>query len=342
MKEHCEKVFNTFTQNYLWVLGIMGFVCNLAGIGVFIKLLRTKNFNKDLYKLSLFQAIADAYFSFSITTFNFSKSKQLKQTYNYLMFELICLRYGHYLVQTLSVILEIIICFFRYKELTKRFAIINKIPLSVIMLVLILLSFSFSIFKLIERQVFPKQSIINGTNLTWSNQSTNNSYNINSNVFYELKYTDFRWSTFGIVMRFVNSFVKDGVCVLVIWILNGLLIFKMRELMNNKKKLFENNKVALKKNERVENKLTVMVISKGIFTSIGHFLTFIYYLPKPETDSDKCFEMSTFLIYDLAFFFAFFFYYFFDKNFSKTFNSLFVCMQNSLLKFRLRLCNINK
>lgn len=133
---------------------------------------------------------------------------------------------------------------------------------------------------------------------------------------------------------FTHSFIRDFLCVVVVFIVNILLLYNFKLLLNRRKKLrrsiggFERvrtgSSIAIEHvTNKKENNLTTMMIVIGFLCILGHLPIFIRYVPISviqkfinENDWFLKFVQDSFF-FSLAI--SFFVYLFFDVYFKRTF-----------------------
>ena len=93
-------------------------------------------------------------------------------------------------------------------------------------------------------------------------------------------------------MGYIHTTLRDGLCVLIIIVLNVLTVIQIRNMLSKKKILTKGSK-----SERVQNaetRLTLMVFTMSTLTFIGHGFNFVAYVnPKNNFFLDNFFFFTT-------------------------------------------------
>ena len=118
-------------------------------------------------------------------------------------------------------------------------------------------------------------------------------------------------------MGYIHTTLRDGLCVLLIIVLNILTVIQIRNMLSKKKNLTKGSK-----SERVQNaetRLTLMVFTMSTLTFIGHGFNFVAYV-NPKNNffwANGCYRTLKYVLFWYSYEINFFFYYFFNLNFQK-------------------------
>ena len=292
-----------YNHGFYWnlIIPIFSFIFNIPCIFIFFKLIRTQKQTEELFKYFLVKSIVDTYLSIIFTLNNFfnnevaaiNKHKLLKQLW--LIFGV----YFAFVFQLVSMFLEVASSFNRFRNLAKKLNFMNKISYKISIFLMFFYSFLFYIFKFYEIQIV-------------SSEDNSSEYIFISSP------NDF--NSIGLV----QSIQRDGVCVVVIIILNLVTILEMRSLLVRKRMLVRT--MSKEKASSIENRLTLMVLTMSSIAVVAHGLLLIYYISPDYSffQTNACYQMLTFVVYSFSYTVNFLLYYLFNKSFKKVVISEFV------------------
>ena len=131
-------------------------------------------------------------------------------------------------------------------------------------------------------------------------------------------------------IRLSLSFIRDCVFPVIILILNILNVIFLKKSLIFKRKVLSIQASKVKKLEQTEKTYAYIVISTSIFTILGHFPTFVFYIldQKKDLRINDCFLAVEQFLFNLSHSINFFFYFIFEKNFYLYFKTRF----NRLIK----------
>ena len=296
--------FYAFYESYLEItFSSFSFFLNLACIAVFIRMIRSQKKNEDLFKYLLVKSFADSYLSIShsfLSIFGgiYSDNVGIRKFYFLQIITIIFEYYFLFSLQLVSIFCEIVSSFNRYKISINKFKFLDKISYKIVIAVMFVYSFAFYTYKFFSLQI---------------NETANN----NSEVRYQLVQNELDGK-----MGYVHSFVRDGLCVLIIIVINVLTVIQLKKILMMKKTLIKDSKS--QKIESAETRLTLMVLTMSTLTFCGHGLILLNYLQLVSFSENKC--LSTFgqSIYWFTYQINFFLYYLFNLNFKKIVNFIFI------------------
>ena len=249
----CLNFYN-FYQLYLELsFAVISIFLNTACVAVFVSIIRDLKNDDDLFKYLLFKSVADTYVSMAhVLGFFFSGSYTnvlgVDKFYVFLLFYLIFGYYFSFSLQLISVFSDIVASFNRYRTSINKFKIWNKLSYKLVILTMCVYSFAFYIYKLVSLDI-----VIDSGN------SSIVKYAITPNKLDK-------------TMGYIHSIVRDGICVLIIILLNVLTALVIKSLLAKKKHLTTKKSMRLK----IANiRLSLMVFTVSILASIGHGLTLI-------------------------------------------------------------------
>lgn len=309
------KLYHIFVEKFINSIGL---IFNILNIIVFNKLIKSKGVKGDMFKYLLFKSMFDAYYNFRNLLFIIYDCKHclINRSAQYLIFHWIFVIYLGYVGQLLSIFCEIGATYDRYQQISKRLKFFKRISYKYYLFIVFIYSLIFYLYKFFDRTL----SIRSGT----SNE-------------YILKFNSFGHSELALKIDFVHSFIKNGLCVIVILVLNVLTFLSIKKTMNHKRSLINkcDNKsenetlrrsksMAKLKCVKVEINISLMILTTGILTIIGHGFLFVYNFPFMIKYANFCLYSITNLLYYLSVTFNFLIYFAFYKNFR-------VCFKNMLI-----------
>jgi hypothetical protein len=211
----------------------------------------------------------------------------------------------------MSILLELAANFNRYRIITNKFIFLNKISIYFKFLLIILYCFSFYVYIFFQENcLIPDQSL-------------------NETMSYYIYVTNFTNTELGIGLKFMHTFIRDVICIILIMVLNIFTLIFMRQSFKRKRELAFNPQSSQSANkndqnrklEKSENNLTYLVLTSSLINILGHIILFINMLPINSIKSDSCFNsIAPFLLY-FSYSINFFVYYFFNKHFKSYFKT---------------------
>jgi hypothetical protein len=305
------KIYNFYIER---VVFCAGFVLNILNSVVFYMLIRTeKNFKCDMFKYLFLKSIFDAYYLLrGILLFIYDCNKcWAKSNFYTILFFWVFVFYLGQVVCLLSMLCEIGASFNRYRHVSQHFQFMSKMPLKVVLLIFLVYSLVFYVYKFLERDLVAT-TVKNSTR-----------------VEYRLRYNSFGSSNLILNIEFAHSIFRDCICVLIILVINIMTLLDMKKSLGKKKRLTFNTHAPLRNNRaqlklstvyrasQAENKITFMVLTTGVLACLGHGLIFVYNLPWLALQMSTCFYSFTNFVYFMSFGANFFIYYFFNKSFRR-------------------------
>jgi hypothetical protein len=142
-------------------------------------------------------------------------------------------------------------------------------------------------------------------------------------TYYKLEFTAFRWTYFGYAFRLANTIIKDGISMLLLFIINALMMIQIRKMMSSKKKMIimvENN---LHKRKRVQIKMLIIVVISSSLNASAHLLSMVNYIIFLDKEVNRLSSLIENIFYLLIHLFSFFIFYSLNRSFSKIVNSFF-------------------
>ena len=297
----CFKLFAIYSNYMELSIGIIGTILNFICTFIFYKLIRNSNQKDNLNKYLLVKSIADTYISIDVMVIRSINLFKSDKSFVYQIFNLIFLRYIVLAFELISMFLEIASILNRYFTLTRVNKKFENIGFKTKVCIMVVYSFGFYTYRFFDEQI--------------------ESYtDVNSNqTFYKL--TINKLDSISIILGYIHSTVRDGICVLLIFILNILTLIKLRKMLKNKKH-FQFTNASKEKQEQFELRLTKMIIGTTSITFFGHILTFIEYITVNVINSNNCFSTFSSFTFFACNSFNFVLYYFFNLNFKRVFLSI--------------------
>ena len=144
--------------------------------------------------------------------------------------------------------------------------------------------------------------------------------------YYKLNYSEFYYSSPMINLNFVDSLVRDVLCLFILVPINIMTIIFIAQTLQRKKAIL-NNTHSISKMEKVQTRTTLLVLASSFLTFIGHVPYFIYtFIIYFNTNSYVSINSLTVCSFSIAYpflmfmpMFNFLIYLFFLKEFRKFF-----------------------
>ena len=289
-------IYNDYIEKSV---GALAFVLNTLCVLVFLKIIRYQE--EDIYKYLISKSIVDCYISLRISLKSVLNCQDcvVEHVYGLKVFYLIFFIYIQYTAELISAMFDIAANFNRYRFLTKRFKIFNKISLKIAILVMTLIGFLFHFYLLIDNKIVSKTKN-NGTVTIYSIKNGNLGLG-------------------SIILDCAKIIFKDVASLALVIILNTLTLRTVKKTMDKKKLMMQGKTSKLmRKTEKTELRLTLMVVTSSFAVLISHVMNIIILLSKIELIIfDKCFVIVAYFLYWLSYSFYFFIYLYFNLSFKK-------------------------
>ena len=314
--DFCLYLSNTLYSNIKMAISACGLILNLINIIVFFNITNSKQpSNSNLFKYLLTKSICDFYvlgFGVGFGVIDSYYKTQSQKYYPLCMFRFIFDEYLCFVCQLVSMFCEVASSFNRYRSIANKFQYLNKISVKFKIIFMISYSMLFYVYKFFQKNC-ATYKVVNSTE-----------------VYYKLEhYSFFLHSPQDYALSIIHSVVRDGICSLIIIILNILIFSFMKKVFNNKMEFNKNassvnktnsaskNSSQAKKVERSQKNLIYMVFTTSVFTLIGHLLMFTYYLPIQLLRLNNCLRSFSLLFFYLGFSISFFSYFCFNLHFKR-------------------------
>ena len=294
----CNNLLTVYNSYIKVLIGVIGTVLNFICIVIFYKLIRNSTQKDNLNKYLLIKSIADTLTYVIIMTQSASLSTAHKN-YAYQVIYLIVNRYLLFVFELISMFLEIASILNRYFAFTRINKKLEKIGFKAVVSFMLIYSFGFYVYKFFDEKIERATNI--NTNETY--------YKIAINTLGDISF----------VLGYIHSTVRDGICVLLILILNILTLIKLRKMMKNKMHLQSKSLSSDKKLNQTGIRLTKMVVATASITFFGRVLTFIKYITVNLINSNDCFSAFSNCSFFACNLFNLVLYYYFNLNFKKIF-----------------------
>ena len=305
----CSDFYSFFDTYLKMTFGMLGFFLNTACVAIFVEIMRTQRTSEHLFKYFLVKSITDTFLAllyFLYALFSQSQAYSIiERSYTLHLVHFINSYYLLFSMQLLSIFCELAACFSRYRKSAGKFKILDKLSYKVVIFLMFIYSFGFYSYKFASNHVI--EIVNNGTEVTYAITSS------------ELNKT----------MGYIHSFVRDGLCVLIIIVLNVLTVVQIKTVLSKKRTLVKSHT-----NERTNNaeiRLALMVLTMSTLAFIGHGLILIGYLNPEENNfflKPGCYRALAEILYWLAYEVNFFFYYLFNLNFRRILRNYFRKISN--------------
>jgi hypothetical protein len=301
--DFCSK-FTLFYNNYIEKsIGAISFILNSTCMIVFIKIVRNTP-KEDIYRYLLFKSIIDILISLRITFKSVIDCKKCEseKSYSLKVFYLIFFIYIEYAAELVTILCQILASFNRYRVISQAFNFFDKFSYKIAIVAITEFCLLFYVYLFVEYKIIEKTDQ-NGTTIAYIIQ-------------------DGYLGTTGIALGYVHSVMRNVICVLIVFILNiSTLYFVIKALRKKKYLVKETNKVqnkkTLTKTEKVELRLTLMIMVTSLVMFIAYGMSFIKWLKIENVSTNKCFITFNYMIYWLSFVFYFFIYLYFNLKFQK-------------------------
>jgi hypothetical protein len=296
-----DSVRDFLTKYILNIVSIFGIIANLICIIIFIKIIKRRRSQGNMYKYFLMKSIMD-FLTLIINSFQYLKScNNCKTAHSYLIqiWYIWFYFFFAYIVESSSVIFEmaaILDCFITIK-LILNCCQTNLFFYLFTILVIVVNVTTNSLFPL----SFKIESRINNNNET---------------VYY-YDYSKFGESSLSNIMLF-NSLVKDGLFFIILVILNAMILRLLMKTTDRKRNLGGNNSISLVASQSAELRKLIMIIATGLNYMIGHFPFLISaILSNFFSNFANCYFLFALVFYYISFADSIFFYFFFNNIFKK-------------------------
>ena len=303
----CNKFYMVY-DNYIEIsILIIGIILNFICVIIFYKLMRNSSQNDNLNKYLLIKSIVDTLMYVHIMVIKSISLSKANKPYLYQVFRLIFFRYVLFILELMSMFLEIVSILNRYFTFTKINKRFEKFGFKSAMFLMSIYSFGFYAYRFFDEQI----------ELVVDVKTNSTSYKLNSN----------KLDGISIIFDYIHSIVRDGICVLLIFILNILTLIKLKKVMKKKMNLQSKSIYKDKRLNETGFRLTKMVVATASITFFGHILTLIEYIFVNVIYIDDCFSAFSSFTFFSCNSFNFVLYYYFNLNFKRLFLS-FVSYKN--------------
>ena len=312
----CDAFIYVYQVYLKQIVGSVGTFLNLISSVVFFKVVRSTNDNKnDQYKYLCLKALLDTYISLRITlrTTVTCKSCDLEKSYAIKLITVIFFDYVQYAVNLVSTLITVASSFNMLKAIELRLKLFNRIPFLAVIALMVAFCFGLYAYKLFDFTIETK---------TRAN-STEQIYVINYGRLKEASN----------ILNQTQSIFTDGLCQMVNILLNVLTALKVRQILNQKKKLTSlHSKKSNATSDKTQMRLIFMIMITSVIAFVCSGVNLVKFLFL-ETFSNSCFYCWSDFLYWLQYDFKFFVYYFFNLNFQNIVDaalSVFVCRKKSM------------
>jgi hypothetical protein len=308
----CIDIYNFYDKYISTTISITNVILNMMNVFIFIKLIQINKTNKskgDFYTYLILKSIADAYFGIrfcfrNIIVKGLFESDLKSTSFVLILLYLIFMVYLGFVVQLISKITECFACFDRLIVLIPSQQNKNRKLIKIIFILSIIFSFLFYTFKFFQFQIIP---------FIQPNSTE---------VFYRSIVDSRKLQLFKII-GFIHSFLRDFLCVLISFCFNIATLSFVKKSTNNRRQLSSSNSAAclnlskIEKLERAEYKIILMITFSTIIAVIGHWSSFLYYLPiETMIFENYCLRTFTFeFFYEISYGGNFIIYLIFNKRF---------------------------
>ena len=305
----CMKMYRLYNSYIDKTMGLLGFILNTICLVVFTRLLKQPDSNGQMVKCLLLKSAVDAYVMLKIIIFLFFDCSYCDQYKYYAtgLFKLVFLIYLSQVAQFLSIFYELCAVIIRFVSVSQiKMLVSKKLTFKLVTFIITMYSLVFYSYKLFENKV---------TLSVYKNYIKNT-----SDLVYKLRLTEFGVSDTFLKIEFLHSLIRDGVLVLIIFLLNCFTLISMRRFLKKKKSILGHDN---KTDKSAEIHLTLMVVFTGFIAILGHGLYFLFYIPALSWFLSECFYPIVNFSYNLSYLVNFFIYLSFNKMFRKCFLNLF-------------------
>lgn len=323
--------FRCFRNSYLTiyvipVISFLGIVLNALTALTLKKLINYKKLNNGyMYKYLLIKSVYDTLqFVFQIfAPIYHCKECSVSYTFVAQLWFIVCFYYAEGVTQLASSLLELAATFDFYVHLKNKPIKFRLVYERKFFLLVSALTLAYSL-------TFYTMNFFEFKIVVYKSESSTNVFNetIVKN-YHTIEYTRFFYSKLDKYLRFVHSFVRDFIILILLLLLNMLIVGSIGETVYHKRKVLLDereltgkslNSITLCKTERAWRKAKLMVISTGVVYFFGHLPLGIYHLPfGKKTARWNCYYVISWIPFYLSYASNFIVYITFNKIFRRIF-----------------------
>jgi hypothetical protein len=293
-----DKIFWRYI--YL-VISVSGFFSNIICSYVFFRCPDIKKTKTNVFRYLLFKSLCDVYILFRNIIYYISNycDDCLPNLYYGTCFAYMIL--NHYIGRAallFSMLLEWAANFNQYRTITNRFQFMDKFKFRYKIMIMFSYCMIFYVFIF-----FQEDCLLDDTK----------SKNISS-IRYKVERVGFYYSSLGIMIRLIHSFIRDILLEIMIAVISIMTLIYIRHWIVKRKNNLNNDN---KNIERSEINLTLMILTTSLVNFIGHIFSFLISLPI-DINLDCLIVTSNLLLY-ISYSINFFIYLAFNKHFQSFF-----------------------
>ena len=313
MADFCDLMVNHLFLLLKYIVSIIGLILNLLNILAFTKLINNQNHKDNLFKYLLLKSFCDFFvmlMNVLFGTFDIYFKDAIKSQNILCISRLIFDEYMCFNCQLISMLCDVASCFTKYRSIQNKFLFLNKIPIWFKLISMIVYSSTFYSYKFFQRYCHTIE--------TKSNNSNNSYfvYNLRHYPYFLLTPLDYGFSI-------THSIIRDGICSILIIIINILILVCIRKVFKNKVDVLKCKNT--KDIDRAQKSQIYMILTTGTITFTCHLFMFIYYLP--IIPSNKCVRNIFLILIYIIISINFFVYYIFNLNFRRFINNQFTFLK---------------
>jgi hypothetical protein len=299
-------IYNAYIEKGISSISlILNILCSMAFMQI-IRCNSSANKNgQDIFKYLFYKSLMDICISlrFALKSIFNCKDCSLEKIYAIKVFYLIFLIYVDTACELLTMLCQVMACFNRYRFVTNKWNILDKlISYKLVLASITLFSLLFYIYLFFDRQIITKIRVDQNETLTLY-LIQEESLGIGSQI-----------------LNYAHSLTRNVFCVVFIFVFNVLTFCSVKKSLDKKKLMFKSSTSSssqklLSKSEKAELRLTLMVISTNLVILVTYGMSFIRWMKIKEIDQITCFATCNYIIYQMSFSLNFFIYFYFNKSF---------------------------
>ena len=292
----CNEYENIFWRYVYLIISISGFLINILCSYVFCRSPDLKQTQTNIFRYLLFKSICDVYILFRNVIFYISNNCDdciLNLYYGSCFAYMVFNHYTGRAALLFSMLLEWAANFNRYRTITNRFKFMDKFKFRYKILIMFLYCMIFYSYIFFQEDCLLDEI----------------RYKNNSSIRFRVGKVAFYYSSFGIMLKFIHSLIRDILLEFMIAIISIMTLIYVRHWIVKRKYLNNRNESI----EKSELNLTLMILTTSLINFIGHIFSFLFSLPF-DIKLDCLSVTSNLLLYS-SYSINFFIYFVFNKHF---------------------------
>lgn len=351
-----------------------GYICPFVGaIGVLLNLLVFLIFSSPIFKEILYKYLKlNALFiglDLLFTSFRpvfYWKHLEIAHSYPAHLYEKYLITYGASVVEMTAFVCLVLATFNYYLLIDNLLAsqrfFFSRVSYIYVCVFIVIVSILLFFYQLFEYKI-----VCDNIPLSfWPFANISSDSNNNQTIYMcNIEYESFHYSTFHSVIEILAFFIRDGLNLILLILLNLMIFVRVKKGMNKKKSILNNNNNKTKRSEsaglatssdvksnetarragslidrnhssnkrlrsisKTKYKLTIMVIMSSVNCALGRLPIMIFFIIRNfgENEAVLYFRKIAVVFVYLSYDFNFFFLYFTNKKFKMLFNRYFLAL----------------